>query len=153
MIRTIVSDDGQFIRPGIFGGEKRTDDFSAMVRQKRKELGLTQEYVAARLQIEEGRSITQSYLAEIERGHHPNPRPHLIEEFARVLSIDRYVLYMAARTVPPEVAEQLARLTIEEREAAWGAFMRAIKQAEEDKKVRDQSGKTKVRRNSGGRKD
>jgi len=124
-----------------------------MVRQRRKELGLTQEYVAARLQIEEGRCITQSYLAEIEKGHHPNPRPHLIEEFARVLSIDRYVLYMAARTVPPEVAEQLSRLTIEEREAAWGAFMRAINQAEEEKKGREQSGKTKVRRNSGGRKD
>jgi len=124
-----------------------------MVRRKRKELGLTQEYVAARLQIEEGRSITQSYLAEIERGHHPNPRPHLIEEFARVLSIDRYVLYMAARTVPPEVAEQLSRLTIEEREAAWGAFMRAISEAEAQKKAREQSGKNKVRRNSGGRKD
>ena len=124
-----------------------------MVRQKRKELGLTQEYVAARLQIEEGRCITQSYLAEIENGHHPNPRPHLIEEFARVLSIDRYVLYMAARTVPPEVAEQLSRLTIEEREAAWGAFMRAIREAEAQKKAREQSGKTKVRRNSGGRKD
>jgi transcriptional regulator with XRE-family HTH domain len=124
-----------------------------MVRQRRKELGLTQEYVAARLQIEEARCITQSYLAEIERGHHPQPRPHLIEEFARVLSIDRYVLYMAARTVPPEVAEQLSRLTIEEREAAWGAFMRAINQAEEEKKAREQSGKTKVRRNGGGTKD
>jgi transcriptional regulator with XRE-family HTH domain len=124
-----------------------------MVRQKRKELGLTQEYVAARLQIEEGRSITQSYLAEIERGHHPNPRPHLIEEFARVLSIDRYVLYMAARTVPPEVGEQLARLTIEEREAAWGAFMRAIKEAEDEKKARDQSGKTKAPRSRAGRKN
>jgi transcriptional regulator with XRE-family HTH domain len=123
-----------------------------MVRQKRRELGLTQEYVAARLQVEEGRSITQSYLAEIERGHHPNPRPHLIEEFARVLNIDRYVLYMAARTVPPEVAEQLARLTIEEREAAWGAFMRAINEAEAQKKERE-AGKTKVRRNGGGRKD
>jgi transcriptional regulator with XRE-family HTH domain len=124
-----------------------------MVRQRRKELGLTQEHVAARLQIEEGRSITQSYLAEIERGHHPHPRPHLIEEFARILSIDRYVLYLAARTVPPEVAEQLARLTVEDREAAWGAFMRAINQAEEEKKAREQSGKTKVRRNSGGKKD
>jgi transcriptional regulator with XRE-family HTH domain len=124
-----------------------------MVRRKRKEQGLTQEYVAARLQIEEGRSITQSYLAEIERGHHPNPRPHLIEEFARVLGIDRYVLYMAARTVPPEVAEQLARLTEAEREAAWGAFMRAIKTAEEEKKARDQSGKTKARSSNSGRKD
>jgi transcriptional regulator with XRE-family HTH domain len=141
------------VRPGIFRQERfTTDDFSSMVRQKRRELGFTQEYVAARLQIEEGRSITQSYLAEIERGHHPNPRPHLIEEFARVLSIDRYVLYMAARTVPPEVAEQLARLTIEEREAAWGAFMRAINEAEAQKKERE-AGKTKVRRNGGGRKD
>ena len=50
-------------------------------------------------------------------------------------------------------AEQLARLTIEEREAAWGAFMRAINQAEEEKTARVQSGKTKVRRNSGGTKD
>jgi hypothetical protein len=32
-----------------------------MVRQKSKERGLTQEYVAARLQIEEARSITQSF--------------------------------------------------------------------------------------------
>ena len=141
------------VSPGIFRQERfTTDDFSSMVRQKRRELGFTQEYVAARLQVEEGRSITQSYLAEIERGHHPNPRPHLIEEFARVLSIDRYVLYMAARTVPPEVAEQLARLTIEEREAAWGAFMRAINEAEAQKKERE-AGKTKVRRNGGGRKD
>src|ERR1700722_11015110 len=147
-----MMENGRFVRPGISGQERfTTDDFSSMVRQKRRELGLTQEYVAARLQVEEGRSITQSYLAEIERGHHPNPRPHLIEEFARVLSIDRYVLYMAARTVPPEVAEQLARLTIEEREAAWGAFMRAINEAEAQKKERE-AGKTKVRRNGGGRK-
>ena len=70
-----------------------------------------------------------------------------------MLSIDRYVLYMAARTVPPEVGEQLARLTIEEREAAWGAFMRAIKEAEDEKKARDQSGKTKAPRSSAGRKN
>jgi len=124
-----------------------------MVRQKRKQLGLTQQQVAPRIKTEEGRPITQSYLAEIEIGHHPQPRPHLIEEFAQALSIDRYVLYLAARTVPPEVAEQLARLTIEEREAAWGVFMRAIKEAEEEKKVRDQVGKGKVRRSSGGKKD
>ena len=70
-----------------------------------------------------------------------------------MLGIDRYVLYMAARTVPPEVAEQLARLTIEEREAAWAAFMRAIKEAEDEKKARDQSGKIKAPRSSAGRKN
>ena len=130
-----------------------TDEFALMVRRKRKALGLTQQQAAQRIRTEEeGRPITQSYLADIETGHHPNPRPHLIEEFARALGIDRYVLYLAARTVPPEVAEQLARLTIEEREAAWAVFMRAIKAAEAEKKARDH-GKGKAPRSSGSRKD
>jgi transcriptional regulator with XRE-family HTH domain len=131
-----------------------TDEFAKLVRRKRKELGLTQQQAAQRIMTDEDeelRPITQSYLADIETGHHPNPRPHLIEEFARALGIDRYVLYLAARTVPPEVAEQLARLTIEEREAAWAVFMRAIKEAEAEKKAREQ-GKGKAPR-SGSRKD
>jgi transcriptional regulator with XRE-family HTH domain len=129
-----------------------TNDFGTMVRRKRKELKLTQQQVAQRIMTDEDpRPITQSYLADIEAGHYPNPRPHLIEEFARALGIDRYVLYLAARTVPPEVAEQLARLTIEEREAAWAVFMRAIKEAEAEKKAREQ-GKGKAPR-GGGKKD
>jgi len=124
-----------------------------MVRQTRKQRGLTQQQLAAQIKTEEERAITQSYLADIEAGHHPQPRPHLIEEFARALSINRYVLYLAARTVPPEVAEQLARLTAEEREAAWGAFMRAITAAEDEKKARGQPDKGKGRKGSGGEKD
>ena len=132
-----------------------TDEFAKLVRRKRKELGLTQQQAAQRIMTdedEEPRPITQSYLADIETGHHPHPRPHLIEEFARALEIDRYVLYLAARTVPPEVAEQLARLTIEEREAAWAVFMRAIKEAEAEKQAREQ-GRGKAPRSSGSRKD
>jgi transcriptional regulator with XRE-family HTH domain len=97
-----------------------------MVRARRKELGLTQIEVAARIHVEEGRSINQAYLADIERGQHPNPRPHLIEEFARALELDRDVLYLAARQVPPEVADELRRLTPEERAAAWRVFKLAV---------------------------
>jgi hypothetical protein len=50
---------------------------------------------------------------------------------------------MAARTIPPEVADRLARLTIEEREA--------INQAEEERKLEINA--IKVRRNSDCRKD
>ncbi len=128
-------------------GEGRfTDDFASMIRARRKELGRTQGQVAAQIRIEEGRPIGQTYLAEIERGHHPNPRPHLIEEFARVLEIDRDVLYLAARQVPPEVAEELRRLTPEERAAAWRVFKRAVMEDDEEKKGRDAHGKTKGRR-------
>jgi hypothetical protein len=73
-------------------------------------------------------------LADIEIGHHPRARPHLIEEFAQALDISREVLYLAARRIPPEVAERLARLTIAERLTAWDAFMRAIKAVEEKRR-------------------
>ena len=69
-----------------------------------------------------------------------------IEEFARVLEIDRDVLYLAARQVPPEVAEELRRLTPEERAAAWRVFKHAVMEDDEGKKARAAHGKTKGRR-------
>ncbi|HKD66116.1 MAG TPA: hypothetical protein VKB84_04695, partial [Candidatus Binataceae bacterium] len=60
-------------------------------------------------------------------------RPHLIEEFARVLEINRDLLYLAADIVPPEVAEELRRLTPEEREMAWGAFKKVVAEARAEK--------------------
>jgi transcriptional regulator with XRE-family HTH domain len=125
-------------------GEGRvTDDFSSMIRARRRELGLTQKDVAAQIHTEEGRAIGQTYLAEIERGHHPNPRPHLIEQFAQALKIDRDVLYLAARQVPPEVAEELRRLTPEQRAAAWRVFKRAVMEDDEERKGRGAPGKAK----------
>jgi hypothetical protein len=44
------------------------------------------------------------------------------------------VLYLAARQVPPEVAEQLRRLTPEERAAAWRVFKRAVMENDEESK-------------------
>lgn len=123
-----------------------TDDFASMIRARRKELGLTQKQVCGRIRTEEGRAIGQTYLAEIERGHHPNPRPHLIEEFARALEIDRDVLYLAARQVPPEVAEELRRLTPEQRAAAWRVFKRAVMQDDEERKARAAHDRGKGRR-------
>jgi len=123
-----------------------TDDFASMIRARRKELGLTQKQVCGQIRTEEGRAIGQTYLAEIERGHHPNPRPHLIEEFARALEIDRDVLYLAARQVPPEVAEELRRLTPEQRAAAWRVFKRAVMQDDEERKARAAHDRGKGRR-------
>ncbi len=83
----------------------------------------------------EGRAISQSNLADLERGYAP-ARPHLIEEFARVLELNRDLLYLAADIVPPEVAEELRRLTPEERELAWGAFKQVIADAQAGKLAR-----------------
>jgi transcriptional regulator with XRE-family HTH domain len=121
-----------------------------MIRARRKELGLTQGQVAARIQTEEGRAIGQTYLAEIERGHHPNPRPHLIEQFARALEIDRDVLYLAARQVPPEVAEELRRLTPEQRAKAWRIFKRAVMEDDEERKAREKKARRAHKAERGG---
>jgi transcriptional regulator with XRE-family HTH domain len=89
-----------------------------MIRARRKELGLRQEDLSPRIEIE-GRPISQTHLSDLERGAIA-PRPYLIEQFARALELNRDVLYLAAGIVPPEVAEDLNRLTPEEREEAWG---------------------------------
>ena len=98
---------------------RTTRTFGVMIRARRKELGLRQEDLSPRIEIE-GRPISQTHLSDLERATIA-PRPCLIEQFARALELNRDVLYLAAGIVPPEVAEKLNRLTPEEREEAWGA--------------------------------
>ncbi len=114
------------------GEERRTDEFPTMIRARRRELGLTQKQVAVQIEIE-GRAVSQAFVADLEKGF-AAPRPPLIEQFARVLELDRDLLYLAARQVPPEVAEELGRLTSEERAAAWRGFRRAVMEDEEESK-------------------
>jgi|SRR5215469_4883098 transcriptional regulator with XRE-family HTH domain len=124
---------------GVWNGSARnllqegtsTRDFGTIIRARRKERGLTQKQLASQIMVE-GRPISQSNLADLERGFAP-ARPHLIEEFARVLEINRDLLYLAADIVPPEVAEELRRLTPEEREMAWGAFKKVVAEARAEK--------------------
>ena len=63
-----------------------------------------------------------------------------------MLEIDRDVLYLAARQVPPEVAEELRRLTPEQRAAAWRVFKRAVMEDDEERKARAAHEKGKGRR-------
>jgi hypothetical protein len=47
---------------------------------------------------------------DLERGWAP-PLPNVIEQLAQVLELDRDLLCLAARQVPPEVAEELKHLS------------------------------------------
>src|SRR5260370_1110404 len=77
----------------------------------RKELGLRQEDLSPRIEIE-GRPISQTHLSDLERGTIA-PRPYLIEQFARALERNRDVLYLAAGIVPQDGAAALERLRTE----------------------------------------
>jgi transcriptional regulator with XRE-family HTH domain len=123
---------------------RATRNFGAMIRAGRKELGLRQEDLVPRIELE-GKPISQSHLSDLERGSIA-PRPHLIEQFARVLNLNRDVLYLAAGIVPPEVAEELNRLTPEEREQAWGVFKDVVAKGEARRKQREQQTAQKAKR-------
>src|SRR5712691_4997139 len=69
---------------------RRTRTFGVMIRARRKELGLRQEDLSPRIEIE-GRPISQTHLSDLERGVIA-PRPYLIEQFARALEMNRDVL-------------------------------------------------------------
>ena len=115
--------------------DRTTRTFGVMIRARRKELGLRQEDLSPRIEIE-GRPISQTHLSDLERGTIA-PRPYLIEQFASALELSRDVLYLAAGIVPPEVAEELNRLTPEEREAAWSVFKNVVAKGEARRKQRE----------------
>jgi transcriptional regulator with XRE-family HTH domain len=125
----------------LFAEGRSTRDFGTIIRARRKARGLTQKQVSALIMVE-GRAISQSMLADLERGFAP-PRPHLIEECARVLELNRDLLYLAADIVPPEVAEELRRLTPEEREMAWGAFKKVVADAKAEKQRQQERAQAK----------
>ncbi len=124
--------------------DRTTRNFGVMIRARRKELGLRQEDLVPQIQIE-GKPISQSHLSDLERGSIA-PRPNLIEQFARVLNLNRDVLYLAAGIVPPEVAEELGRLTPEEREQAWAVFKDVVAKGEARRKQREQQPAQKPKR-------
>jgi transcriptional regulator with XRE-family HTH domain len=126
---------------------RTTRTFGVMIRARRKELGLRQQDLSPRIEIE-GRPISQTHLSDLERGTIA-PRPYLIEQFARVLELNRDVLYLAAGIVPPEVAEELNRLTPEEREEAWGVFKDVVAKGEARRKQREQQAEQKPKRRRG----
>ena len=128
---------------------RTTRTFGVMIRARRKELGLRQEDLSPRIEIE-GRPISQTHLSDLERGTIA-PRPYLIEQFARALELNRDVLYLAAGIVPPEVAEELNRLTPAEREEAWGVFKDVVAKGEARRKQREHQAehKPKGRRGAG----
>jgi len=109
-----------------WGEGQHTDELPNMIRARRRELGMTQVQLAAQVRLEE-KPVSTGYIHDLERGW-ATPPPHVIEQLAKALELDRDVLYLAARQVPPEVAEELKRLTPEQRAAAWRVFKLAVRE-------------------------
>jgi transcriptional regulator with XRE-family HTH domain len=79
------------------------ENFGQIIKRRCRELGLMQREVAERIRFEDGRTISGSYLVELEHSTRRPPRGFLVEQFARALSLKADVLYFAAGRLPADL--------------------------------------------------
>jgi transcriptional regulator with XRE-family HTH domain len=92
--------------------------------ERRKALGLGQKELAALINNRDGKPLSMPYLSYLENGR-GEPPEYLLDQFARVLRVERDVLYFWTRRMPPEVAT--GRASPEQVSAAYRAFRRELK--------------------------
>ena len=102
----------------------RVRSFGELIAEGRKRAKLTQRELAARIKVEEGRSISAPYLNDLEHNLRKPPRGHLIEQFAKELNIAPDLLYFAARRMPDDVE---AAIPEDQILAAYRAFRKELK--------------------------
>lgn len=61
--------------------------FGEAIARTRKQAGLSQKDLAAKIRKEDGFSISPQYLNDIERGQRNAPASPLLKQFAQVLSL------------------------------------------------------------------
>ena len=72
-----------------------------MVANARKEKGLSQKELAARIKREDGAPISPQYLNDIEHGRRSPSSDQLVRQSAEVLDIGLDYLYYRAPPLPP----------------------------------------------------
>ena len=81
--------------------------FGPVISQFRKEKGLSQKELAARIKREDGDPISPQYLNDIERKRRNPPGDHLLRQFALVLGIDPDYLFSLANRLPEDLREDI----------------------------------------------
>ncbi len=98
--------------------------FGQIVAEARKQAGLSQKDLAARIIKEDGAPISPQYLNDIERDRRNPPSEYLIGEFARKLNLDADYLYYVAGQMPQDLRDGSRRP--EEVQRAFVAFRKAL---------------------------
>ncbi len=98
--------------------------FGELIAHRRKELGLTQTELGARIKGRSGKPVSQKRITDIEHDRFGVPRALVLKQLARALKLDIDVLYFWGRQIPPDIrAEGLSEDAIKE---AWGAFRSVV---------------------------
>jgi transcriptional regulator with XRE-family HTH domain len=77
--------------------------FGELISDRRRGMGLSQKELAERVKKEDGSPISPQYLNDLEHDRRGAPSEYLIDEFARVLGIEKDALYYSAGEVSPDL--------------------------------------------------
>jgi transcriptional regulator with XRE-family HTH domain len=99
--------------------------FGETIRNKRKQILLSQKELAGKVLKEDGTPISPQYLNDIEQGKRNPDSDGMIEQFAKVLDLEKDVLYFWARKIPADLARLNAQP--EKIAKAYTAFRKALK--------------------------
>jgi transcriptional regulator with XRE-family HTH domain len=92
---------------------------------RRKELGISQQEMAALLKNRDGKPLSSSYFNYLERDR-GKPPDYLLDQIAEILKVSHDVLYFWAKRVPPDL-EPRDNVDPERVAAAYQAFRRTLK--------------------------
>lgn len=101
--------------------------FGHVISEARKKAGFTQKQLAALIIKEDGDSISLAYLNDIEHGRRNRPSDHLIEQFARILSLSPAFLYYCANEIPIEIRGKI--IDQKRFNAVYGKFLKDFLEA------------------------
>ena len=82
-----------------------TNSFGRAVAMARKNRGMNQKELAARIARDDGTAISPQYLNDIEHNRRNPSADHLVKQFAEVLGIDLDYLYYLADRLPEDIRE------------------------------------------------
>ena len=92
---------------------------------RRKELGISQQDMAALLKNRDGKPLSSSYFNYLERDR-GKPPDYLLDQIADILEVPPDVLYFLAKRVPPDL-EPSENVDPGRVAAAYQAFRRELK--------------------------
>ncbi len=98
--------------------------FGRLIAEARKQMNLSQKELAAKILKEDGEAISPQYLNDIEHDRRNAPSEFLLQQFARILSIDIVVLYFYAGELVPE--DRATPANKEQIVEAYKAFRRKL---------------------------
>jgi len=104
--------------------------FGQIISKARKDLGISQKDLAAKIRKEDGEQISAQYLNDIEHDRRDPPSEFFIEQFAKVLKLKKDPLIAAAGMWPSDLQQALPGADPKKVEQAFTAFRQGLNKKE-----------------------